>query len=216
MKTRKIPILLIIAFMMNPIVNAQDLKLPDPDRIGGIPLMKALDLRSSTREYDSLDLSDDQLSDVLWAAWGINRPDEGKHTAPSSNNRQEMSVYAAMKSGLWLYVPETHSIRKITSQDIRKKTGKQDFVAHAALDLIYVADLAKAGIPDPVKAGPEKLNSSFINTGFMAQNVYLCCASLGLACVVRGWFDADELAPAMGLPSHQRIIITQTVGHRAH
>ncbi|MFA6127850.1 MAG: SagB/ThcOx family dehydrogenase [Bacteroidales bacterium] len=192
---------------------AQDIKLPEPDKKGGAPLMQALNERTSTREYDTKKLSEQQLSDLLWAAWGINRPTEGKHTAPSSNNKQEMSVYVSLESGLYLYVPESNLLKQIHNRDIRKATGKQDFIEIAAVNLIYVADLIKAGVSNPEKAGPEALNTSSINTGFMAQNVYLWCASEKLACVVRGWVDIPELSKAMELVPSQRITITQTVGY---
>lgn len=192
---------------------AQDIKLPEPDKKGGVPLMQALNDRVSTREYDSCKLTDYQLSNLVWAAWGINRAQEGKHTAPSSNNRQEMSVYVALESGLYLYMPEQHVLKQIHNRDIRKATGMQDFVEIAPVNLIFVADLVKAGVSNPEKAGPESLNTSNINTGFMAQNVYLYCASEKLACVVRGWLDIPELSKAMELAPHQRIIIAQTIGY---
>ena len=192
---------------------AQDIKLVKPDKSGGIPLMQALNNRTSSREYDNRKLTDEQLSGLLWAAWGINRPEEGKHTAPSSNNKQEMQVYVALESGLYLYVSESHLLKQIHNRDIRKSTGKQDFVEIAAVNLVFVSDLIKAGVTNPEKAGPEALNSSAINTGFMAQNVYLYCASEKLACVVRGWMDTPELAKAMELAPHQRIIVSQTVGY---
>lgn len=196
---------------MNQPLRSQDRLLPAPDKTGGKPLMQALNERATSREFDSTPLSDQQLTDLLWAAWGINRPD-GRHTAPSSNNRQEMSVYVALETGLYLYIPEDHSLKLIHNRDIRKSTGKQEFVGVAPVNLIFVADLKKANVSNPETAGPEALNTSNINTGFMAQNVYLYCASANLACVVRGWFDKEELAKAMELSPVQRIIITQTVG----
>jgi nitroreductase len=213
MKTRY-PLLasISIIFMSLPSI-AQDIKLVKPDKSGGIPLMQALNNRTSSREYDNRKLTDEQLSGLLWAAWGINRPEEGKHTAPSSNNKQEMQVYVSLESGLYLYVPESHLLKQIHNRDIRKSTGKQDFVEIAAVNLVFVSDLIKAGVTNPEKAGPEALNSSAINTGFMAQNVYLYCASEKLACVVRGWMDTPELAKAMELAPHQRIIVSQTVGY---
>jgi nitroreductase len=213
MKTRY-PLLasISIIFMSLPSI-AQDIKLVKPDKSGGIPLMQALNNRTSSREYDNRKLTDEQLSGLLWAAWGINRPEEGKHTAPSSNNKQEMQVYVALESGLYLYVPESHLLKQIHNRDIRKSTGKQDFVEIAAVNLVFVSDLIKAGVTNPEKAGPEALNTSAINTGFMAQNVYLYCASEKLACVVRGWMDTPELAKAMELAPHQRIIVSQTVGY---
>jgi nitroreductase len=213
MKTRY-PLLasISIIFMSLPSI-AQDIKLVKPDKSGGIPLMQALNNRTSSREYDNRKLTDEQLSGLLWAAWGINRPEEGKHTAPSSNNKQEMQVYVSLESGLYLYVPESHLLKQIHNRDIRKSTGKQDFVEIAAVNLVFVSDLIKAGVTNPEKAGPEALNTSAINTGFMAQNVYLYCASEKLACVVRGWMDTPELAKAMELAPHQRIIVSQTVGY---
>lgn len=210
--SRLIPTILILITMSLSAI-AQDIKLPEPDRKGGAPLMQALNDRASTREYDSRKLTDNQLSNLLWAAWGINRPDGGKHTAPSSNNKQEMSVYVALESGLYLYVPESHMLKQIHNRDIRKDTGMQDFVGIAAVDLIFVSDLIKAGVANPEKAGPESLNTSSINTGFIAQNVYLYCASEKLACVVRGWVDKPALAKEMELAPHQRIIVAQTVGY---
>lgn len=203
---------LLITLTMQVPLNAQDIKLLQPDKQGGVPLMQALNDRASSREYDSRELSGQQLSDLLWATWGINRPGEGKHTAPSSQNRQEMSVYVALSSGLYRYIPETHTLKQIHSRDIRQATGKQDFVSIAPVNLIYVADLSKAGIPEPEKAGPEALNTPHINTGFMAQNAYLYCASEKLACVVRGWIDIPALALEMGLSTSERIIVAQTIG----
>lgn len=191
----------------------QDINLLKPNRTGGMPLMQALNERATSREYDRQKLTDQQLSDLLWACWGINRPELGKHTAPSSNNKQEMSVYVALESGLYLYIPESHSLKEIHNRDIRKATGLQDFVEIAAVNLVYVADLKKAGIADPDKAGREALNTSNINTGFMAQNVYLYCASEKLACVVRGWLDIPLLTKEMDLAPYQRIIVAQTIGY---
>jgi nitroreductase len=202
----------LILFSMSLSAYNQDIKLPEPNKKGGMPLMQALNERKSSREYDSRKLSEQQLSDLLWAAWGINRPD-GKHTAPSSNDKQEMSVYAALESGLYLYIPESLTLKQIHNRDIRKETGRQDFVEVAAVNLVYVADLIKSGVSEPEKAGPEALNKSAINTGFMAQNVYLWCASEKLACVVRAFIDIPVLTKAMELAPHQRIIISQTVGY---
>jgi nitroreductase len=125
-----------------------------------------------------------------------------------------MSVYVALESGLYLYVPESHILKQIHNRDIRKATGKQDFVGVAPVNLVFVADLRKAGIENPDKAGPADLNTSNINTGFMAQNVYLYCASAGLGCVVRGWVDIPGLSKEMELAPYQRIIVGQTVGYQ--
>lgn len=215
MLTRTFILSTLIFAIMSHTIPAQQIKLPAPDRTGGVALMKALNDRSSSREFDVRPLTDQHLSNLLWASWGINRPGEGKHTAPSSNNRQEMSVYVALEFGLYLYESQSHTLDLVLDSDIRKSIGRQDFVATAPVNLIYVADLVKAGIADPESADAAALNTSHINTGFMAQNVYLYCASANLACVVRGYIDRDALTKAMQLKPHQRIIITQTVGYPA-
>jgi SagB-type dehydrogenase family enzyme len=191
---------------------SQDIVLPAPDKTGGKPLMQALNERQTTREFAAEDLTMQQLSDLLWAAWGYNRPSEKKRTAPSSRDLQEIDVYAAMKSGLYLYDAATHTLKQIHNRDIRALTGMQEFVGKAPLNLVYVADLAKLGKKEGDEIKDTELLSSYANTGFIAQNVYLCCASSGLACVVRGMVPKEKLAPEMGLRKNQVIILGQTIG----
>jgi len=193
-------------------LTAQDITLPAPDKKGGKPLMQALDERQTIREFKTDKLTDQQLSNLLWAAWGYNRPEEKKRTAPSSRNVQEIDVYVALQSGLYLYEAETHNLKQIHNRDIRSLTGTQDFVGPAPLNLIYVADMAKFGKKEGDEIKDAELLSPYVNTGFIAQNVYLYCASSGLGCVVRGMVPKDKLAPEMGLRSNQRIILGHTVG----
>ena len=118
------------------------ISLPKPRQSGGLPLLDALRLRRSSREFDDRQLEQGLLSDLLWAAWGINRPD-GHRTAPSARNWQEIDVYVALNSGLYLLDPESWALKRSLAQDIRSATGMQDFIAAAPLNLIYVADLAR-------------------------------------------------------------------------
>ena len=192
--------------------GAQDISLPAPVKIGGKPLMEALSERQSSREFTSGDLTLQQLSDLLWAGWGINRLSEMKRTAPSSRNVQEIDVYVTLRSGLYLYDPSGNLLKQIHGRDIRAITGTQDFVGQAPLNLIYVADMAKLGKKEGDQIAGQDLLSSWANTGFIAQNVYLYCASANLGCVVRGLVDREKLAPEMGLRSNQVIILAQTVG----
>ncbi len=202
-------------FVILPLImigqKAEIISLPDADKTGGMPLMEALNERHSSREYSAKNLSDQQIADMLWAAWGVNR-DNGKHTAPSSRNKQEMEVYMSTADGLFLYLPEKHALKKIHDKDILAITGGQDFVDDAAVNLIFVADYRKAG--DDVTADDYRCTSG-TNAGFMSQNVYLWCASEGLATVVRGWFDREELHEAMGLEVFRDVILCQTVGYPA-
>jgi nitroreductase len=193
-------------------IKAQDISLPSPSRKGGKPLMEALDARGSAREFSARDLSLQQLSDLLWAAWGINREADGRRTAPSSHNRQEMDVYAATKNGLYLYDAAGNTLKQVHGRDIRALTGTQDFPATAPVNLIYVADLAKRGLKEGQQVTDTDQLSSWANTGFMAQNVYLWCASEGMSCVIRAMVPRDRLAPEMELKPLQVIILAQTVG----
>jgi hypothetical protein len=193
-------------------VTSQDIALPAPDKTGGKPLMQALSERQSVRAFTKDNLSQQQLSDLLWAGWGINRPADKKRTAPSSRNVQEIDVYVALPSGLYLYMAESHILKQIHNRDIRAVTGTQDFVAVAPLNLIYVADLGKMGKKEGDVIKDSDLLSSYANTGFIAQNVYLYCASANLGCVIRGMVPKDKLAPEMGIRSNQVIILSQTVG----
>jgi SagB-type dehydrogenase family enzyme len=169
--------------------------------------MQALKLRQSSRSFSPEKLSPQMLSNLLWAAFGINRPESGKHTAPSASNRQEIDVYAAMAEGLFLYDAKAHMLRQVLAADLRAATGRQDFVQSAPLNLVYVADLARAG------KGESRLLYTAADTGFISQNVYLFCASEGLATVVRGMVDRPALAKAMQLHADQEVMLAQTVGY---
>ncbi|HSB25540.1 MAG TPA: SagB/ThcOx family dehydrogenase [Burkholderiaceae bacterium] len=182
--------------------------LPPPARDGGLPLMRALWHRQSQRDFSPEPLSDLDLSNVLWAAAGINRAELGGRTAPSAMNAQEVQLYAALPDGLYLYDPKAHVLRLTSASDARRVTGYQDFVDDAALDLIYVADHTQ------MKLVPAAQREAYAHTaaGAMAQNVYLYCASAGLATVVRAWFDRHALSQAMNLGTDQQLLLTQTVG----
>jgi len=207
---------MIINLMITPnMLKAQDIALPAPSRKGGKPLMEALDARGSAREFSERDLTNQQLSDILWAAWGINREADGKRTAPSSHNRQEMDVYVTLKSGLYIYDAAGNTLKQVHDRDIRALTGTQDFPATAPVNLIYVADLTKRGLKEGQQVTDTDQLSSWANTGFMAQNVYLWCASEGMSCVIRAMVPRNTLAPEMGLRPLQVIILAQTVGFPA-
>jgi len=185
------------------------LLLPSPRTDGGKPLMQALRERHSTREFSSDKLSPQILANLLWAAFGINRPDEGKRTAPSAMNWQEIDVYVATAAGLYVYDAKGNKLDPILAEAVRGATGVQPFVKDAPVDLVYVADFAKTG-----KSSAEDRNFySGADPGFIAQNVYLFCSSEGLAVVVRGSVNRPELAKVMKLRSDQKILLAQTVGY---
>jgi SagB-type dehydrogenase family enzyme len=186
-----------------------DIKLPTPRTDGGKPLMQALRERRSTREFGDRALPLPVLSDLLWAAAGINRPEEGKRTAPSARNWQEIEVYVVMKEGVYVYEAKANALRALAAGDLRQTTGMQDFVSAAPLNLVYVADVTRM---EDVRPEDEVIYRS-ADAAFMAENVYLFCASEGLATVVRGSVDRAALAAALQLPETKKVVLAQTVGY---
>lgn len=184
-------------------------RLPKPKTEGGMPLMEALKKRRSSRRFAARKLPEKVLSDLLWAAFGVNRPD-GRRTAPSAVNWQEIDIYVAMADGLWLFDAKAHDLKPVLKKDIRALTGTQGFVKDAPVNLIYVADFARMS---GARRERDKVFYSAADTGFISQNVYLFCAGEGLATVVRGLVDRAALAKAMGLRKDQRIILAQSVGY---
>jgi SagB-type dehydrogenase family enzyme len=204
---------LAIASLLSAIVLAGEtsktIQLMNPQTDGGRPLMQALKDRSTSRSFSSEKLPIQVLSNLLWAAFGINRPDSGKRTAPSAMNSQEIDIYVAAADGLYLYDAKAQLLRQVLSEDIRALTGRQPFVTEAPLNLIYVADYSRM-----TKASQEDKDLySAVDTGFISENAYLFCASEGLATVVRGSIDRAALAKAMRLRPGQKIILAQTVGY---
>jgi len=194
-----------------PLPDATAITLPPPRRSGGLPLMEALQRRASARAFEPAPLDAQTLSDLLWAAAGINRPDLGGRTAPSAMNAQEVDLYLARPDGLFRYAPVAHALHLAAASDVRRVTGYQDFVDTAPLDLVYVAHHGRMSL---VPAA-QRERYAFAAAGAMAQNVYLFCAAQGLATVIRAWFDASALSVAMGLAADQQLLLCQTVGHPA-
>jgi len=184
--------------------------LPPPSRQGGKPLMEVLTLRRSTRAYAPTPLPAQLLSDLLWAANGVNRT-SGERTAPYWRHIMVTDIYAAMADGVWLYQPETHKLQAHLADDIRAATGLQDFVGIAPLDLIYVAHGERM---NDVGSAERRLFAS-VDAGFIGQNVYLFCASMGLGTVFRGAVPYEALTKKLGLPPEQFVTFAQTIGFPA-
>jgi len=215
MKTKsafKILLVAVIFSTCSTAIYAEDIKpvrLLAPRTDGGKPLMQALKERRSAREFASRELAPQALSDMLWAACGINRPDSGGRTAPTAKNMQEIDIYVVKAEGVYLYDAGTNMLLPVLTGDIRELTGKQPFVKDAPVNLVFAADLSKMGNM-PVR---DAVALASTDTGFISENVYLYCASAGLATVVRGWVDKTVLAKAMKLRPDQRVILAQTVGY---
>jgi nitroreductase len=187
---------------------AQPIDLPAPQKTGGMPLMETLAKRSTARAFDVKELSQQQLSSLLWAAFGVNRPD-GKRTAPSAMNYQETDIYVLLKQGTYVYNAQSNKLDLVVGEDLRALGGTQAFVKDAPVTLIYVADLAKMG-----KGGDEgKKNTANADVGYISQNVYLFCASEGLVTGARGSVDRSALGPKLKLRPDQLIVLAQSVGY---
>lgn len=187
----------------------EPVNLPAPRTEGGKPLLTVLKERRSQRAIADTPVPQQLLSDLLWAAWGFNRPEEGKRTAPTANNKQNMDVYVVLAEGAYLYDAKANRLEPVVAGDIRPAVGKQEYAQKAPLNLVYVARTR-----DDVDAEQQALYGG-AHAGFIGENVYLFCASEGLATTVRAYFDKDALTKALELGAGQRVILTQTVGYPA-
>jgi nitroreductase len=187
---------------------ATSIALPPAAKHGGLPLMEALAKRRSSREFARDALPMQVLSDLLWAAYGVNREGGGR-TAPSALNCQEVDVFVALPAGAYRYDAAAHALHLVAAGDLRGVTGYQDFVDAAPLDLVFVADHARMGMV-PVAQRESYASAA---AGAIAQNVYLFCAGAGLATVIRAWIDRAAIADALGLTHDQQVLLSQTVGY---
>ncbi len=186
--------------------------LPPPAMSGGMPLMDALKSRASRREFSAKPLPAQVLSNLLWAAYGVNRPAANLRTAPSAHNWQAVDLFVALPQGLFRYDAKTHSLELVSNTDAREISGTQDFVGSAPLNLVMVARMSK------MKASTEDTQADLVNwaameAGAVSQNVYLYCASEGLATVVRVGVQRPAFAKAAKLAPGDVILGGQTVGY---
>ncbi len=186
--------------------------LPAPAQSGGLPLLDALARRQSGREFAPGALPLQVLSDLLWAANGVNRPAEGKRTAATARNWQNLEVFVFTEGGVFRHDAVAHALVGVKAGDHRAATGTQPFVATAPVNLVYVADAAK--MPGNV-AEADAFRYDGVHAGIVVQNVYLYAASSGLTTVVRALVDRAAVAELLGLPASQRVVLAQTVGYPA-
>ncbi len=204
MKTLRI---LFISLFTASLLAGQTLELPAPLKTGGMPLMEALAKRVTVRSFDTTDISMQQLSSLLWASFGVNRPD-GRRTAPSANNKQEVDIYVLLKNGAYLYDALNNKLVSVSAEDLRNQASDQRF-ADAPVQLIFVADLSKRG--DNSEEG--KMRMAYIDCGYISQNTYLFCTSEGLVTGARATVNRDPLMSKLKLTSDQRILLAHSVGH---
>ena len=194
----------------------ENIKLPEPQKTLGFPLMKAMAQRRSIRKWKDAPVSMQDLSNLLWAACGVTKEKSGKtkskRTIPSACNSQEIRVYVLLENGTFLYNEEKHELVKILAKDIREFIGTQKMMKRAPMGLIYVADLSR--MTSPFVRGKEAQRfSAWVDTGYVSQNVYLYCTAAGLGTVALGLIDREKLRKLMGLKEHEKIVLNQAVGY---
>ena len=191
-------------------VSAQNVKLPEPDKNVSMTLYQALQQRKSVREYSTKDIDDMKLSQLLWAAVGINRPD-GHLTAPTAINAQDITVYVCRKDGAYLYGAKDNTLQKVSDKDLRKSVASaQAFAADAPISLVIVTDNAK--FRGGSTNGPTI--SGAIDAGYVSQNIDLACEALGLCTVPRATMDKEALKKELKLTDSQNPILNHPIGYK--
>ena len=210
---KKIIIIASIAVALNTLY-AQDAKtiiLNPPDPTRGLPVMTALSLRASASEFDTTSLSLQDISDLLWAANGINRPESGKRTAPSAMNSQDVDVYAVMKSGVYLYNPKDHCLNWVADGDHRALVaGMQGNFSAAPFFCVLVSDNSR------FRRGDDSLKMVWAaeDAGIVSQNICIFCASVGLDTRVRASMDQEKLREILQLKDSQHLMLNNPVGYK--
>ncbi len=194
---KKILCPLLLAMSLLSPLGAEDIPLPKAVTTGGMSLNDALSRRKSTRDFSPRELTLQQISNLCWAANGINRPDGG-HTAPTALNAREISLYILLKSGAYLYDAEAQTLRQISTEDLRPLTRSKN----APVEILLVSDLTKQG-----------RTYSETDAGFVSQNIYLHCAASGLGTVVRSALDNALLQKKLNLPDSRSILYAQSAGY---
>ena len=194
---------------LDPKSPGQPSGLPLPDRHGGRPLLQVLSARKSTKSFEPQPLSEETLSTLLWAAFGVNRPDSRKRTAASAMNSQDIDIYVVRAQGVCLYQAQSHKLTLVSAQNVCALAATQDYARQAPVHLIYVSDSHRI---DDLLREKKPIYGAF-HAGSISQNVYLFCASEGLGTVVRDSVDRAALGKALKLRPNQSIVMAQTVGY---
>lgn len=204
------PILLTLALFVAVAGFAQkveSLPAPNAKKMLKMSLGQTLQQRQSIREYSTKAIDSQTLGTLLWAACGINRPADGRITAPSAINAQDITVYVCRADGAWRYEPKDHSLVLVTAQDLRPAVaGRQAFAAEAPVCLVLVSDLGKFRMPNP------HMELGAMDAGYVSENICLACTALGLATVPRASMDKNALTEALGLNEKQILMLNNPVG----
>ena len=181
--------------------------LLEPTYDEGLTLMQALKACKSSSGFTEKEIPLQDLSNILWAAVGVNRPD-GKRTAPTGSNRQEIEVYAFFKTGVYYYNYKDHTLELVKEGDWRNLTGRRG-ADEAYLNLLFFADTDKTVGENPPGGAA---TVSYVDVGYVSQNVYLACANAGIGSRARGGWDQQKLTETLGLKPSLIVVLGQTVG----
>jgi len=192
-----------------PVQALEPIRLTAPELSKSDALLQALKQRKSTKTFDSRSLRPKTLSHLLWAAFGINRPESGKRTVATAVNCQDIDIYVVMAQGVYVYNAQKHSLIPVLARDVRSLAATQGYAQKAPVNLVYVSDYGK--MDD--RFGAKKSIYAAFHAGAISQNVYLYCASAGLGAVVRDGVSREALGQALKLRENQTIVMAQTVGH---
>jgi SagB-type dehydrogenase family enzyme len=208
MKKTVISFVILLSWTICSAQVIETIPLPPAQKTGGMPLMEAFQLRKSQRSFSSKELTSQQLSNLLWAAYGTNRAD-GFRTVPAAKNWYEYDIYVLKSDGWFLYEVSKHALLKMGNEDLRIYGGTQDFVKAAPVILVYVADF------DRMTNTTDELRKFFsaVDVGYISQNVYLWCASEGLATIILGQVDKPKVHEVLKLKPAQQVILSQPVAY---
>lgn len=188
--------------------------LPQPNKTGGMALMEAVHQRASVKTFSAKEIPLQTLSDLLYAAGGINRAD-GHLTAPTANNARNMVLYVVTPAAVYRYLPQEHALQEVLQGDLRAKTGCQDYVETAYLQIVILMDEAAGNERFFANGMERRVKLSYAHAGYISQNLYLVSMANGLNSVARVFIDIDALHKALKLPENLRIIMAQTIGYPA-
>lgn len=186
----------------------KSIKLLEPSFDEGMTLMQALKERKSSSGFTEKEIPLQDLSNIIWASLGVNRPD-GRRTSPTGSNRQEIELYAFFKTGVYWYNYKTHTLELVKEGDYRSITGRKD-AQTAYMNLLFIADTTKTG---PGNKPGDANTVSYVNVGYVSQNVYLACANAGIGSRARGGWDQQKVVETLGLPETMIVVLGQTVGY---
>ncbi len=179
------------------IVSGADIQLPPAEKSSGMSLAEALNMRRSERRYTERNVSLQELANVLWSANGVTRPD-GKRTAPSARNRQEIMLYVTMKEGTFFYEPASHSLKKVSGEDLRQYAGR--FTAPCYI--ILIADLAKQ----------PRENYAAMDAGYVSQNIYLAATAQKLGTCAIGSIPDRKMLSDKLISGKKLLLLTHSLG----